>query len=444
MDESFARYLKLLERTERQSLPELAAYQEQLLEELVRHASANVPFYRERLACLSAGDGLDLSHWNEVPILEREEAIALGPALRASHVPEGYGGVLETWTSGSTGNALNLAYNGVIPVISNAALTRMARWFGLDTSRPLATIRIHTQGEPPSYPEGATDSGWSRADPAAPSYGLDLRTPVSEQLEWLSRRRAPYLATLPANAMALAYAVTPEQGRKLGIEFIFTISETVIEGARELIAERFGARLAGIYSCQEIGVIALECPAAPHYHVMAENALVEIVDDNGRDVALGGFGRVILTGAYNYAMPFIRYAIGDVATAGKDACPCGRTLPVIAQVEGRTRMAFVFRDGKRVWPRAWDVRGMKAFVPCLECQIVQIDYERIEFRYVPDGTGAAPDIDGLTALGRRIMHPSVEIVPVAMESLPRGPGGKFEQVISMVSAQLPVLGTRRN
>ena len=163
-----------------------------MLEALVRHASETVPFYRERLVCLSTANGLDLSRWNDVPILEREQAIALGFALRASRVPERYGEVIETWTSGTTGNALNIAYNGLVPVISNAALTRMARWFGLDTSRPLATIRIYTQGEPPRYPEGITTSGWSQANPATPSYGLDLRTPVSEQLEWLSRRQAPF------------------------------------------------------------------------------------------------------------------------------------------------------------------------------------------------------------------------------------------------------------
>jgi hypothetical protein len=100
-------------------------------------------------------------------------------------------------------------------------------------------------------------------------------------------------------------------------------------------------------------------------------------------------------------------------------------------------MAFVFRDGKRVWPRAWDVRGLKAFVPCRECQIVQVDHERVEFRYVPDGSGAAPDLVGLTSLARKIMHPSVEIFPVAMDDLPRGPGGKFEQVLSLVSAATP-------
>jgi hypothetical protein len=74
-------------------------------------------------------------------------------------------------------------------------------------------------------------------------------------------------------------------------------------------------------------------------HVAAENALVEIVDEQGRDVAPGGRGRVIVTGLNNYAMPFIRYQLGDIALAGTAPCGCGRALPVITRVEGRTRNA---------------------------------------------------------------------------------------------------------
>jgi len=116
-------------------------------------------------------------------------------------------------------------------------------------------------------------------------------------------------------------------------------------------------------SCQEIGHIASECEAAPHYHVAAENALVEIVDDRGRDVGPGERGRVIVTGLYNYVMPFIRYELGGVAVAGAGDCRCRRTLPVIARVEGRSRNAFVFRDGSRMWPRTSIVRAMQPFVP---------------------------------------------------------------------------------
>jgi phenylacetate-CoA ligase len=436
LDKRFEGLLTEMADAERASPPSLAAYQAELLEELVQHARTNVPFYRERLACLSAAAGdLDLARWNDVPILERAEAIRHGTALRATRYPEYCGGIIESRTSGSSGAVLHVATNEFVSTVSNAALTRMAGWFRLDTSRPLAAIRSYANEEMPQYPQGSTRTGWSHASPKALLFGLDFRATIAEQLDWLARKQAPYLLTPPANAMALAYAVTPEQGRRLGIEFIFGVGETVIPGAREIVADRLGARLAGIYSCQEVGAVAMECPVQPHYHVVAENVLVEIVDDNGRDVPFGGFGRVLLTGLRNYAMPFIRYAIGDVATAGAGMCACGRSLPVIAQIEGRTRMAFVFKDGTRFWPRVWNARAMQAFVPCRECQIVQVDHERIEFRYVPDGSGRPADLEGLTAYARQIMHPSITIVPLAMDTLPRGPGGKFEQIISLVSAE---------
>jgi phenylacetate-CoA ligase len=211
-----------------------------------------------------------------------------------------------------------------------------------------------------------------------------------------------------------------------------TGGQTVPDGAREFVADRLGARLIAVYGCEEIGAIATECPAATHYHVAAENALVEIVDDNGRDVRPGERGRVVLTGFHNFAMPFIRYAIGDVAVAGTGPCPCGRSLPVIAQVEGRTRNAFIFRDGTRVWPRGRIIRRMKDFVPFEQYQLVQLDFERVELRYVPDGTERKPDIDGLTSYARETLHPSVRISITPMDALPRGASGKFEDIISLV------------
>jgi phenylacetate-CoA ligase len=131
-------------------------------------------------------------------------------------------------------------------------------------------------------------------------------------------------------------------------------------------------------------------------------------------------------------MPFIRYAVGDVAAWAGAPCRCGRALPVIAQIVGRTRNAFVFKDGKRMWPRGWDARSMLTFVPCNEFQMVQLDHEHIEFRYVPDGSGCAPDAAGLTAFAHEKMHPSVKIILVPLDAIPRGPGGKFEQFLSLV------------
>ena len=433
MTEDFALYLKALEETERLPLPQLALYQEQLLERLVHHARDNAPFYRGRLACLFDANGaVDLSRWNEVPILERTEVVSKGAEMRVASLPESYGQILEIHSSGTTGTPLRIAANALVSISANAMVMRIARWFRLDPSRPLASIRVFKNIETTRYPEGRTGKGWSYSHPESAHFALHVMTPIEQQLEWLARRKAPYLFTYPSNAMALADAVSPERGRELGIELVFAIAETVPDGARELVAERLGARLTGIYACQEIGAIASECDSAPHYHVAAENALVEIVDESGRDVAPGERGRVVITGLYNYAMPFIRYAVGDVAVAGTGPCTCGRSLPVIDRVEGRIRNAFVFRDGTRVWPRGWLAREMGAFVPFRQYQMVQLDHERIEFRYVPDGSGRQPDLAGLSAYARKMMHPSVEMIVVAMDALPRGPSGKFEDFISLV------------
>jgi phenylacetate-CoA ligase len=432
----FEAYMKEIESTERLPPRALANYQQQLLARLVCHANDRLPFYAERLSCLfTADDKIDLSRWNDVPLLTRDDVIRNGAAMRVANLPTDFGEVTESRTSGSTGVPLQIATNGAVFFAANALLTRAARRFGMDTSRPLAVIGRF--GDQPRDPElvkagWSFKTGWSCADPRASLYEIELMTPINRQIEWLTRWRAPYLHTHPSGALAIAHAVTPAEGRALGLEMILMNGETVPDGAREFIAERLGARAAAIYSCEEIGHIASECEAAPHYHVAAENALVEIVDDRGRDVAPGERGRVVVTGLYNYAMPFIRYAMGDVAVAGTGACPCGRTLPVIARVDGRTRNAFLFRDGTRIWPRTSMVRAMQAYVPFRRFQMVQLNFEKIEFRYIADGSGRRPDVAALNDHARRVIHASVEVSAVEIDALTPGPSGKFEEFISHV------------
>ena len=434
MNEIFRRYLEALGKTEWMPPEHLEHYQRGLVRQLVRHAHSNIPFYAGRLGCLLTADGeVDLLRWNEVPILTRAEVMAHSGEMRADDLPATLGYIGEHKTSGSDGVSMSFTVNSLAKVAYNAAFTRLALWRGADPSRELAQIRIFRQDIVPKYPEGETTKGWSWTAPDTDAFGLDMRTPVDDQIEWLLRHKAPYLITLPSNAMALAYAASPETARALDFEIIFSISETVLPGARELIADKLGAKLVGIYSCEEIGYVATECPAAPHYHICSEMTFVEIVDDAGLPVAPGQPGRVLVTGLYNYATPFIRYDIGDVAIADPEPCICGRSLPVLSQVLGRTRHAFVFRDGKRVWPRVWNAKAMQAFVPCREFQVVQVDFERIEFRYVPDDGGAV-DIDGLRAYARQHLHPSVEIVAVAVQNIFRGPGGKLDPFISNVDA----------
>ena len=439
MLELFERYSRALAKTERISLHDLKHQQAQLLLPLIRHARDKLPFYHSRLDALFRLNGeVDLSHWSEVPVLRRDEVIAHGREMRVSRLPAGYGAICEFRTSGSSGVPLEIASNELALLASNLHFTRMIGWFGLDNSRPLATIRRFTNDPAPLGLEGRVSAGWSLANPGAPHYEMELMAPVEQQLEWLSRHKAPYLMTQPSGALAIAHAVTPQRGRALGIEIVILVGETIPDGTRDFIAERLGARVAGIYSCQEIGAIACECEAVPHYHVAAENALVEILDEQGCNVAPGERGRVVVTGFYNYAMPFIRYELGDIAQVGPAACTCGRALPIISRIEGRTRNAFIFRDGVRVWPRGAMVQAMHAFVPFRRYQLVQLDHERIEFRYIPDGSGRNPDLVGLNTYARTVLHPSIRMSVREMDALPQGPSGKVEEFISHIATFAPI------
>lgn len=432
MREQFDLYLKGIEESERLPPAGIAELQERFAQNLVRFAYENVPFYRDRLARLFVGHGIiDLSRWTEIPVIERVDAVDNGLAMRAGKLPEKYGPVAEFRTSGTIGTPLTIAVNGTVSTTTNANIARLMRWFGFDPSRAMASIKIYPGDERALYPHGITAKSWLVGH-AAPHYALHVATPIAQQLEWLGRVRAPYLVTYPSNALALAETISSEEGRALGIEMVIGYAETVPDGTAELVAERFGAKFASHYSCQEIGVIAIECPATGHYHVAIENAVVELLGEGGRRVEPGERGRVVITGLNNYAMPFIRYALGDIAVEGTSPCACGRSLPVIERIEGRVRNAFTFRDGTRVWPRGWLAREMWAFVPFRQYQMVQLDHERIEFRYVPDGTGRAADLSGLNDYAKRMMHPSAEISVVAMAVLPRGPSGKFEDFISLV------------
>ena len=108
------------------------------------------------------------------------------------------------------------------------------------------------------------------------------------------------------------------------------------------------------YGNREVMLMATECEEHDGLHVQAENLVVEVVvrrddTDGTRPAAPGELGEVVVTDLHNLAMPFIRYATGDLATAADDSpCGCGRGLPRIASVEGRTSDVLEDGDGHQV------------------------------------------------------------------------------------------------
>jgi phenylacetate-CoA ligase len=138
---------------------------------------------------------------------------------------------------------------------------------------------------------------------------------------------------------------------------------------------------------------------------------------------------VVVTDLHNLAMPLIRYALGDYAEAGA-RCPCGRGLPVIRRIAGRSSNMAIDVNGRRFWPFLDPSIGMNT--PITQRQLVQLTRSHVEVRFVsPRDLTPAEEAgirDGLIVTFRR----PFEFSFVRVAEIPRAPGAKFEEFISCV------------
>jgi len=140
------------------------------------------------------------------------------------------------------------------------------------------------------------------------------------------------------SSLALLANHAMERGRDLtnaNLRAVFVTGEICYAHQRKAISDAFGVPVADGYGSREAGFIAHQCPKG-QMHITAENVVVEIVGGKGETLPIGDEGEIVVTHLDAYAMPFIRYRTGDVGSLKTQRCSCGRGLPVMNVVRGRT------------------------------------------------------------------------------------------------------------
>jgi phenylacetate-CoA ligase len=420
-----------LARTERLSPAELDAYRAPLLSKLLAHARLHTEFYKRRIDFdISSPDNLG-KLWSTIPIFTRAEAVANQDALMSARTPNEVGAVKDGRTSGSTGMPLRYRTTDAHEIANVALTERMFRWWRVDGKKTFAQISQPPSQEPPS-PRGLTSKGWHSARPNGGfKHFLSHSFDVDAQLEWLLARKPAYLASFSGIVRELA-ATAKRRGVPLKLELIFSGAAPVDAETRDLCRSVFGAEIADTYGAQETGHIAAQCPDCGEYHASADTSVVEILRDDGAPAAPGETGRVVVTPLYGYAMPLIRYELGDFAEVGTADPKCDRKLPTLRRIMGRYRNLFRFRDGTRIWPVATLFR-LNDFVMLKQFQIVQTDFDHIEVKYVPDGVPGAVDLAALTQRVRTVLNQPVDVTLRAVDRIERTATGKYEDCVSLVS-----------
>ena len=415
---------------------ELRAAQQAQLGWLVSWAAEKVPYYQrekwpaEFAARLAGNPGQFWDTWRQMPTLSKPELRALGPRLYARSVPSAQLPFGPIRTSGSTGISVELRTTATTRRLWDALTLREHLWSQRDFSKRLGVIRSIKQSRDT---DDRIQPNWgapvAHLFPSGSSSAIRIGRPVPELAAWLKDFDPHYLLTYPSIMPWLMDYMAAAGDRPQSLREIRFISEPLDKELETRLAEEWQVKSTDIYSANEVGYIAFRCLEQGALHVQSESLLVEVIDEEGRPCEPGESGRVVVTSLHNLATPMLRYDLGDYATVGAP-CPCGRGLPVISQILGRTRNAALSPDGQRYWPTR--LNRMRTLKVITQAQYVQTAIDTIEVRAVLSRPLREEErLDAVKNTIEALGYP-YKVVVVPVSEISRGAGGKFEEFLSLL------------
>jgi phenylacetate-CoA ligase len=393
------------------------------VQELVRHAAASVPFYRDRFCSigLEPGDVTSLDVYATIPPLTRQDV----RAHRAALVAEGWSDrVEENATGGSSGEPIRFAVDRTESWSRAAMAIRHNRWAGWSIGDRAGFV----WGAPRDL--ASTGGLKDRVAEAclAPVHLLNAFeiTPESVRgfLGRLRRRRAEVLFGYAGSLAEVARVAQAEGERVPSLRTVVSSAEALTPARRRIIEEWSGCPVHDRYGARETGLIASECEERNGLHVAWEDVLVEL------EPAGLGTSRVLVTKLNSYGMPFLRYDIGDFAQWREGECPCGRQAPRLAMEGCRDTDFLVSADGARVSGSALTliVRDLPALGTV---QLHQATRDEVQVRYAGREALPAPLRAEVRARMQTYLGP-VRVTFQAVEAISRAPSGKFQFTVCEV------------
>jgi phenylacetate-CoA ligase len=178
---------------------------------------------------------------------------------------------------------------------------------------------------------------------------------VTTQVSIIEEMKPDILDGYSSSLFLLAKEVEKRGLEKIRPRFIISGAELIDDSSLKYIGKTFDAPVYDQYACIEMERIAWQCPRKMGYHMDVDTVIVQFVDENGEEVSNGERGEIVCTSLFNFAMPLIRYAVGDIGVSSDEHCSCGRTLPLMKVVEGRKDSLLLLPDGRVISPRAFSI-----------------------------------------------------------------------------------------
>ncbi len=426
-----------LEQSQWSSLDTLENRQMVQLTALLAHSYQSVPFYKNRLEILTTVTNrlLNYGDLSQIPVLSRQELQNHTQELISTDIPQDHLPTAQNTTSGSTGKPVTFQTTKINGLFFRAFNLRSHLWHQHNLKAKVAAIKVPRSRwkRPGKFTVGVGKKAairWADCFASGAMVEFDSGRTITEQLAWLEQENPEHLLTYPSNLLALAKQALADNISLPNLKNLSTFGEVLTPGVRHACREAWGVEIVDIYSCQEMGVLALQCPQNEHYHVQAESVIVEVLDDQNRPCQPGQIGRVVLTDLHNYAMPLIRYEIGDYAEVGEH-CSCKRTLPVLKQVLGRTRNMLILPSGEKLWP-SFILSNWAKVAPINQLQVIQHTVAEIEVKIVLAKSITSDVEESLHEVITSDLGGHFKVQLTYVDEIPRAKSGKYEDFVSNV------------
>lgn len=415
---------------------QVSELQKERLEALLKHCYNQVPYYRVLLkdsGVIDDDGDVRLEHFHKIKLLDKNEINTNFEMLKSMDITS-----RSSYTNssgGSTGVPVQLIQDKEFFEWSLAIKVLDDEWSGMQTVDKRAYVWGSVRDALVGKEAMRTYVGrWIRNEMWLNSFRM-TKDRMENFAYKLKEFKPVQILAFAENLYEMAQFI---EQRGLSIhppKSIMTSAGMLYPHMRETIERVFRAPVFNRYGSREVGDIACECDHHKGLHISSFTHYIEVLRPDGTPAEPGEYGEIVVTLLTNYSMPLIRYRIGDMGVMGTENCSCGRGMPLLTDVVGRSSDMFVKKNGDLVDGRMF-IRLLMTRPFIQKFQIIQEDYCKIKINMIPAQstdypiTVNAEDLEQLTVEIKTIMSEECDIEFEFVEEIAATSSGKYRYIIS--------------
>lgn len=421
--------IKFVEENQYWSNDQIYDYQFTELKKIVKHAYDNVSFYRKTMQAMGM-EPEDIRSLNDVqhfPVIGKKEIMADYNSFLAEDYRRYHS--MERSTGGTTGVPFKYYIDTKSWGLNWATKIRSFNWggyrFGADKIAVLKGGSMLRKGD-----FSLKTHFWKYLHNY---YTIPIINMTSESTEYyfkqIAKRKIRFIRGFPSALFIFAKHLN-SKGIRYDMKGIFTSAEMLYDHQRELIERVFGRGIIDVYGCGDGMAGAHQCELHQGYHINVETSYMEILGPSAEEIKPGEEGEIVVTSLHDYAMPMIRYSPGDRAIKGMAMCECGRTLPVLDKIIGRTADLFELPNGRVLNGLSIPIEDWIEKIE--KFQLIHEMPDLIRLKIIPKSSYSKKDEKAILDLLKYNAGEGIRIFIDIVDEIEQTSAGKFRYVISKV------------